>query len=213
MAERRQLQPPADPPAGLPRVEDLVPDNVEPGFLLYTEALTGGMDPIPTSPGELFRTIRNGSNGTHSSSSSPRTSGFQATPRGGAGTGRGPARRGDREPTGTAPFAAPAPVGSRLAPAQPLAVRLEHWFGLQSSRCPDRVGVSDRSGQIPWERCPGSHADKHLKPLCGDGPTWATMTGDRTTRRLRRARATSPPMRWPPATIATCPVSRAWAAE
>ena len=44
MAERQQLQPPADPPAGLPRVEDLVPDNVEPGFLLYTEALTGGMD-------------------------------------------------------------------------------------------------------------------------------------------------------------------------
>lgn len=44
VAIAQQLQPPADPPAGLPRVEDLVPDNVEPGFLLYTEALTGGMD-------------------------------------------------------------------------------------------------------------------------------------------------------------------------
>ena len=50
MAERQQLKPPADPPAGLPRVEDLVPDNVEPGFVLYTEALTGGGDPYTYIP-------------------------------------------------------------------------------------------------------------------------------------------------------------------
>jgi len=46
----QQLKAPADPPPGLPRPEDLVPDNIDPGFMLYTEILTGNMDPYAYIP-------------------------------------------------------------------------------------------------------------------------------------------------------------------
>ncbi len=46
----QQLAPPAEPPSGLPPVEDLAPDHVDPGFALYTEPMTAGMDPYSYSP-------------------------------------------------------------------------------------------------------------------------------------------------------------------
>jgi|GEM_PF-3312189 len=46
----QQLTAPTAPPAGLPRVEDLLPDNVTPGFSLYTEPMTPMMDPYAYVP-------------------------------------------------------------------------------------------------------------------------------------------------------------------
>ena len=46
----QQLKAPAEPPANLPRAEDLVPDKLDPGFMLYTEPMTGGMDPYAYYP-------------------------------------------------------------------------------------------------------------------------------------------------------------------
>lgn len=46
----QQLKAPADPPAGLPRPEDLVPDNIDPGYMLYTEIMTGSIDPYAYIP-------------------------------------------------------------------------------------------------------------------------------------------------------------------
>ena len=46
----QQLTAPTAPPAGLPRVEDLLPDNVTPGFSLYTEPMTPLMDPYAYVP-------------------------------------------------------------------------------------------------------------------------------------------------------------------
>jgi len=44
------LKAPEKPPSGLPRVEDLIPDGVDPGFVLYTEPMTAGMDPYAYIP-------------------------------------------------------------------------------------------------------------------------------------------------------------------
>jgi len=46
----QQLKAPTDAPAGLPKVDDLVPDNIAPGFALYTEPMTAGMDPYAYVP-------------------------------------------------------------------------------------------------------------------------------------------------------------------
>jgi len=46
----QQLAPPAEPPPGLPPVEDLAPDHVDPGFALYTEPMTASMDPYSYCP-------------------------------------------------------------------------------------------------------------------------------------------------------------------
>ena len=46
----QQLKAPADAPAGLPPAEDLVPDNIDPGFRLYAEPMTAAMDPYAYCP-------------------------------------------------------------------------------------------------------------------------------------------------------------------
>jgi hypothetical protein len=46
----QQLTAPTAPPPGLPRVEDLLPDNLAPGFSLYTEPMTPLMDPYAYVP-------------------------------------------------------------------------------------------------------------------------------------------------------------------
>ena len=46
----QQLTAPTAPPAGLPPAEDLLPDNVAPGFSLYTEPMSTEMDPYSYIP-------------------------------------------------------------------------------------------------------------------------------------------------------------------
>ena len=46
----QQLAAPPAPPAGLPPVEELLPDNPAPGFSLYTQPLTAEMDPYAYVP-------------------------------------------------------------------------------------------------------------------------------------------------------------------
>ncbi|MDD5704386.1 MAG: hypothetical protein PHR35_00560 [Kiritimatiellae bacterium] len=46
----QRLQAPADRPAALPAVEDLVPDDVPPCFVLYTEPMTATLDPYGYRP-------------------------------------------------------------------------------------------------------------------------------------------------------------------
>ena len=46
----QQLEAPADPPAGIPPSEQLIPDNIEPGFSFYTEPMTAASDPYAYLP-------------------------------------------------------------------------------------------------------------------------------------------------------------------
>jgi len=46
----QQLTAPTEPPAGLPRPEDLIPDGIDPGFQLYTEPMKGHSDPYTYHP-------------------------------------------------------------------------------------------------------------------------------------------------------------------